>query len=1031
MKKKKQKQFTSHWYYYLVLIFGLTVFIPLKMQAQSTTTTSGIVIDATGDPLIGVSVTVKGKTIGTITDVNGKFTINIPSEQSERSVLVVSYIGYKSQEIEIGKQRLIKIELAEESIALDELVVIGYGSVKKKDLTGSLSSVNGDAITERKTTQISQALQGAMSGVSVTRTSGSPDASTNIKIRGITTIGDSSPLIIVDGISVDNIDDINPNDVENITVLKDAASASIYGSRAAAGVILITTKRAKTDQFNVEYNFETGIEKPTKLPDYVNAQRYMQMSNELGWNDAGNGTNKYPTYPNDIVDNYFNLNREDPNSYPITDWTKLIMKSYAPRQSHMLRITAGSQKIKTSASIVYDNIEGLYDQKSFQRFTSRVNNDLTINKYISARVDVNFKRTTSNSPTTDPMYFSRMASPIYAGVWSDGRLANGKDGANAYGIVKYGGTSTNWYTQFAGQIGLDVKPFDGLKLTANFSPSYNFTKIKTFQKAVPWYTAEDESVLGGYLSGATTTNLYEERNDNYRTTLQFLANYTKSIKDHSFDILAGFEEYYAFNENLTASREQYLLTSFPYLNQGPATYRDNAGSAWENAYQSFFGRIMYNYKKRYLFQANIRYDGSSRFYTDYRWGAFPSASLGWVLSEESFMKDVTPISFLKLRASYGSLGNERIGNYPYQATIQFSQALFYQGNNVVSQQTAAQQKYAIQNISWETTETFDVGLDANFLNNRLRFTGDYYKKNTKDMLLAIQIPMFVGFENPDQNTGKMWTEGWEFDLGWHDKVGQLNYSITANLSDARSKMGYLGGTEFLGDQIKKQGSEFNEWYGYNALGIYQTKEQLDNSAKTSNSVKVGDIWYKDISGPDGVPDGKISPEYDRVLLGGSLPRFQGGGTINFEYKGIDFGLVFQGVGKQLARLTPNMVKPLVDNWGNIPAIIDGNYWSYYNTEEQNLSAKYPRLSLANQSNNYVMSDFWLFDGSYFRIKNISLGYSLPKQILQKIQVQNLRIFGSISDCFSVNKFPKWWDPENGSSSYPITSSFIAGISVKF
>jgi len=751
----------------------------------------------------------------------------------------------------------------------------------------------------------------------------------------------------------------------------------------------------------------------------------------LGWNDAGNGTNKYPTYPNDIVDNYFNLNREDPNSYPITDWTKLIMKSYAPRQSHMLRITAGSQKIKTSASIVYDNIEGLYDQKSFQRFTSRVNNDLTINKYISARVDVNFKRTTSNSPTTDPMYFSRMASPIYAGVWSDGRLANGKDGANAYGIVKYGGTSTNWYTQFAGQIGLDVKPFDGLKLTANFSPSYNFTKIKTFQKAVPWYTAEDESVLGGYLSGATTTNLYEERNDNYRTTLQFLANYTKSIKDHSFDILAWFDEYYAFNENLTASREQYLLTSFPYLNQGPATYRDNAGSAWENAYQSFFGRIMYNYKKRYLFQANIRYDGSSRFYTDYRWGAFPSASLGWVLSEESFMKDVTPISFLKLRASYGSLGNERIGNYPYQATIQFSQALFYQGNNVVSQQTAAQQKYAIQNISWETTETFDVGLDANFLNNRLRFTGDYYKKNTKDMLLAIQITMFVGFENPDQNTGKMWTEGWEFDLGWHDKVGQLNYSITANLSDARSKMGYLGGTEFLGDQIKKQGSEFNEWYGYNALGIYQTKEQLDNSAKTSNSVKVGDIWYKDISGPDGVPDGKISPEYDRVLLGGSLPRFQGGGTINFEYKGIDFGLVFQGVGKQLARLTPNMVKPLVDNWGNIPAIIDGNYWSYYNTEEQNLSAKYPRLSLANQSNNYVMSDFWLFDGSYFRIKNISLGYSLPKQILQKIQVQNLRIFGSISDCFSVNKFPKWWDPENGSSSYPITSSFIAGISVKF
>jgi len=1010
------------------LMLSIFIIFSFALNAQTSLKVTGSVSDESGGSLPGVSIYVKGSSTGTITDIDGKFSVNV---SGEKSILVVSYLGYRSQEIEIGKQRIVKIHLEEDSKSLDEVVVIGYGSVKKKDLTGALSSVQGDAIAGRKTTQISQALQGAMSGVTVTRSNGSPGASTEIKIRGVTTIGDSNPLIIVDGIPVDNIDDINPNDVESMTVLKDAASASIYGSRAAAGVILVTTKRAKIDQFNVEYNFETGIEKPTRLPEYVNAQRYMQMSNELGWNDAGNGTNEYPTYPKDIVDNYLELNKEDPNSYPVTDWTKLIMRPYAPRQSHVLRITGGSQKLKTAASIAYDNTDGLYEQKEYQRFTSRVNNDLTINKYITARVDVNFKRTTSINPTTDPMYFSRMAAPIYAGVWSDGRLANGKDGANAYGIVKYGGTDTYWYTQFAGQIGLDVKPFDGLKLTANFSPTYNFTKRKTFKKAVPWYTAEDENILGGYLSGATTTDLYEERNDNYRTTLQFLANYTKSIKNHSFDVLAGFEEYYSNNENLKASREQYLLTTFPYLNQGPETYRDNAGSAWENAYQSFFGRVMYNYKNRYLMQANIRYDASSRFYSEYRWGAFPSASLGWVVSEESFMKNINSISFLKLRASYGSLGNERIGNYPYQATIAFSEALFYQGDVVVSQQTAAQQKYAIQDISWETTETFDVGFDASFFDNRLKFTGDYYQKNTKDMLLAIQIPMFLGFENPDQNTGKMTTNGWEIDLGWNDKIGDLKYSVTANMSDYHSKMGNLGGTEFLGDQIKKEGSEFNEWYGYKAAGIYQTQDQVDNSAKTSSSVKVGDIRYEDISGPDGVPDGVISSEYDRVLLGGSLPRYLYGGTINLEYKGIDLGLVFQGVGKQLARLTPNMVKPLVDNWGNIPAIIEGKYWSHYNTEEQNMAASYPRLTLTNQANNYAMSDFWLFDGSYFRLKNVTLGYTLPKSVTEKVQIQTLRIFGSITDFFSVNKFPVGWDPENGSSSYPITTSFIAGISIKF
>jgi hypothetical protein len=290
-----------------------------------------------------------------------------------------------------------------------------------------------------------------------------------------------------------------------------------------------------------------------------------------------------------------------------------------------------------------------------------------------------------------------------------------------------------------------------------------------------------------------------------------------------------------------ASRQLYQLTSFPYLDLGPLDLRGNNGSAYENAYRSYFGRAMYNYQNKYFLQGNIRYDGSSRFHENYRWGSFPSFSAGWVMSEESFIKSIPTISFLKLRGSWGTLGNERIGNYPYQATIAFANALFFQGTGAVAAQTAAQTQYAIQSISWETTESIDFGIDANFLNNRLRFTGDYYQKTTKDMLLALQIPMYIGFDNPNQNTGKMDTKGWEAEIGWSDKIGDLGYSISANISDSKSKMGDLGGTEFLGDQIKKKGSEFNEWYGYVSDGLFQTAADLAASPKLNTAMQVGDV----------------------------------------------------------------------------------------------------------------------------------------------------------------------------------------------
>lgn len=1007
---------------------------------------SGKVLDDAGLELPGVSVVVKGTQTGTTTDAAGAFQLNVPDANVGQAVLVFSFVGYKTQELTLGNQSTLDIKMISEDKSLKELVVVGYGTVKKKDLTGAVSTVQGDLITNRKTTQISQALQGAMPGVMVTRSNSAPGATAQIRVRGITTINDAgaNPLIILDGVPVDDINSINPNDVDNISVLKDAASASIYGSRAAAGVILVTTKRAKEGQLNLDYTFEYGLEKATRLPTYVGATRYMQLTNELRWNDNANGANQYPAYAKDLIDNYDQLHSENPDLYPNTDWRKMILNNTAPRRSHMLSISGAGKTIRSRVSLGYDKTDALYDGRSYERVTARVNNDITINKYLSATVDMNFRRAISKQPVTDartvnantyPIVRMGMMPAVYAAVWSDGRIAGGKDGANVYALMKNGGFNNLWSNQIGGKVSLDFTPVEGLKVSGVVSPFLNFDKGKIFTKKLPYTSYNNPGSISGYIEGALETKLQEARNDNYRYTTQFLANYTKQLGDHNFSLLGGYEFYKASDELLGASRGQYSLTSYPYLNLGPLEFRDNSGSAFENAYRSWFGRVMYNFKGKYLLQANIRYDASSRFASAYRWGAFPSVSAGWTVSDESFMQSTASwLSLFKVRASWGSLGNERIAEsyYPYQSLLNFeNSSLFYQGNTVVSGQSAEQSQYAIRDISWETTQSYDIGVDINFFQDRLRFTGDYYKKTTKDMLLPLEIPDYVGFDNPNQNTGKMFTNGWEAQIGWNDRAGDFRYSGSFNLSDFKSKMGNLGGTQFLANQVKFQGSEFNEWYGYLSDGLYQTADEVANSAKLNANMKAGDIRYKDISGPNGVPDGKISPEYDRVLLGGSLPRFMFGANFSVGYKNWDFSLVVQGVAKQNSRLGPDIVQPYQQNFGNFPAILDGKTWSNYNTAEQNLNAKYPRYSNTAATNNYTMSDYWLINGGYLRLKNISLGYNVPKIITDKIHIQGVRLYGTASDLFSLDRFPKGWDPEQNALAYPITTSFVVGASVKF
>ena len=527
--------------------------------------------------------------------------------------------------------------------------------------------------------------------------------------------------------------------------------------------------------------------------------------------------------------------------------------------------------------------------------------------------------------------------------------------------------------------------------------------------------------------------LSEGRNEGFSINGQLFANYVREIaKDHTLDVLVGYEENYRSFESLGASRTGFALNGFPYLNAGSTELRDNSGSANESGLHSLFGRLQYNYKNKYYVQGNIRSDRSSRFADQFRTAVYPSVSAGWTISEESFTKNVDWLSFLKIRGSWGRAGNERLldrnnnpAYYPYQATIDFTNALFYQNGTLVPLTGGGQQVYAVENISWETSETADIGIDAAFLNNRLTVTADYYKKKTFDILLPLDIPLYLGYDKPNQNAGVLNVKGWELEIGWKDKIGALNYSLSANLSDAKSKIGDLKGTEFRGDQIIKNGSEYNEWFGYKANGIFQTPAEIVGAPVLNVNTKAGDIRYKDLNG-----DGKISTE-DKVLLGGALPRYQYGGNIRLDYKDFDFGVVIQGIGKKLSRLSTEVTQPFAEAFGNVPLEMVGKFWSLNNTAEQNQQATYPRLSRTSNASNYALSDFWLIDGSYFRVKNLTLGYTFKENWIKKAGVQSLRFYISANDLFSSSKFPKYLDPEAGNYSYPIVTTILAGATIKF
>lgn len=1024
----------------LLSLLAILLLLPVSVFAQESVT--GTVSDSNG-PLAGVMVLNKDNGKWASTDLDGNYTI---SEIKKGQILEFSFMGYITKKEVWNGQHPYNVLLMEDAMELEETVVIGYGSVKKKDLTGAVGVVNDKIIGQQSTSQLSQSLQGVIPGLSVTRSSSMPGASATIKVRGITTMSDSSPLILVDGMAVSSLDNVPTEDVRQITVLKDAASAAIYGARAASGVILITTKEASEGQLQIGYNGEVSVITPTEFPSYrTGVKEYMEDYNEWAWNDAGNPEGgEYAGYSKELIDNYMSNNAYDPITYPNYDWKSAILKKASMRHKHNVTMTYGNKVIKSRTSASYENADALYKGLSHERLSLRSRNTIKFSEKWSGALDFSFRQATKKDPHSgSPIKAANMYPSIYAGLYPDGRIAPGKEGSfsNTLGALLEGGNKTNVATMASAKISLSYKPVEGLDITANFTPTYSFVKTKDMQKAVPVYDAYDTDVILGYVSGYTANALSELRSDAKTFETQVIATYDKTFaKKHNFNVMAGYEDYMYTYEKLTADTNEMELSMFPYMDLANKNSLNVGGSSYQNAYRSFFGRIMYNYDNRYYLQLNARGDASSRFHKDYRWGFFPSASLGWVVTNEKFMSNVNWLNHLKLRASVGSLGNERIGNYPYQTYITFNKAIMYDsaGTSPVSTMTGAQADYAYKNIHWEKTWSWDAGIDATFLDNRLDFSADYYYKKTTDMLLAVAIPSFTGYSAPDRNAGTMNTRGWEVKLGWADSIGDFSYAVSVNLSDYKSVMGDLGGKQVFNSNgtIITEGEEYCAWYGYKASGLFQNAEEISNSALLVSSVKPGDVKYKDISGPEGTPDGIINDTHDRTVLGSSLPHYIYGGSINLGWKGISFSVLFNGVGHQLSRLTEDMVRPLESQWLPSPSVIrnsDGsrNYWSVYNTDEENLKAKYPRLSHSSgEYNNYKMSDYWLKNSAFLRVKNINLGYTFPKALISKVNVKGLRVYFNVDDPFCFDNYLKGWDPEAGASTY-IARTWTFGLDLKF
>jgi len=1029
---------------------SISIFKPQKVQestdgkAVETKKVSGLVTDQNGEPIIGATIQVKDNNkLGTISDVNGKFNLEIPLQ----ATLTVSYIGYSPIEVKGPVKDNQNIVLREMSKTLNEVVVVGYGTQKKINLSGSVGMVTADDIASRPVSSVANGLQGLLTGVTVVNPTGQPGSSSStIRIRGLGTIGNANPLILVDGVEGDmNI--LNPEDIQSISVLKDAASAAIYGARAANGVILVTTKNLNTKDKKptISLNAYYGVQTPTRLPEMCDAVDFMTLDNEartnvgsaIAWNDSQFEKVKTGSSPN-----YFGN----------TDWISKVLNSNAPQQSYSLNVNGNVGNSGYIFSYRYFDQDGLTVGNSTgeKRHNLRLKIDSRLLNKVQFTTNIGYTVRNVISPVSSltsgggAIYNAMRIAPNVPVHYTDGSWAYGGGNTNPVAILYDGGNNNLDADELSLMAIGKVDIMKGWDITTTYSAINKNSLVKILKKTINFVNPEDpETIVYSYNNPNSLSNADLRQR---QQTLIVQSNFDFSVGNHNFSGVGGFEQEWAVLQQFDASRLNLITEDDPTLNLGSTDGMSNDASASQWAIRSFFGRLNYNFSDRYLLEMNYRLDMSSRFSKEYRTGRFPSFSGAWRLSEEPFMAFSRKLfDNIKVRGSWGMLGNQYVGStdFPYLSVLNEVTGLSTIGTLATSGYT--QTTLANPQLSWEKIKMLDFGADVSLLKNRLEITFDWYKKNTSGILLQLNYPAQIGATPSEQNAGSVSNKGWEVNVAWRDKIGQLKYGISLNLSDVKNKITDLAGMspDLSSYQIRQVGFPIDAFYGYvseglmtpDDFGYYDETEKKYSIEKVpvviGNDYEPGDIKYKDISGPQGKPDGKISPEYDRVVLGSSIPRYTYAFKGDLQYKNIDFSFSVQGVGKCKGYLTGTARHAFQD----MAAYPQKIHLQRYNVETNpDPNAAYPRLTYNVSFNQSTFSTYWLEDATYLRLKNIQLGYTLPQHLTRKAKIERCRVYASADNLLTLTDFFYAYDPETPVSSggyYPQIKTCVIGLNITF
>lgn len=1019
---------------FLGTLFSGTISTATASGANSFATTQqagickGLVKDATGESVIGASVVVKGTTNGTITDFDGNFSLD---GIKKGDVIVISYVGYQTQEIKWNGSPL-NVILKEDSKTLSEVVVVGYGTQKKANLSGSVAMVDSKELENRPIQNVSSGLQGLMPGVAITGTNGAPGQDAGkIRVRGIGTLNEAGPYILVDGIETGTLSAVDPNDIESISVLKDAASAAIYGSKAANGVVLITTKRGKTGQTKISYSGYLSFQNATNMIERMGSYEYASLLNQAL--EAEGMSKRF----NDTELQKFK-DGNDP-LYPDTDWYDLAYKT-GVQHRHNVNINGGSENVKYMASLGYLNQTGILPNAGREQFNARTNLDMKINKRLSARMNLSFIKNDYSDASS--AYYGgssdqiirqlNLIAPWIVARYDDGTWGTISDGSPIAWLDSGMKVNRDNYN-FSGMAAVDYEIFDGLKLTLQGAYVNNLQNYNYFQKYIK-YNENKES---------DPSQLDERFYKWDRTNYDALLNYNKNFGKHNIKGLLGWhtEKYnYKYQK---AVRKKFPNNELTDMNAGDASTQSNEGYTAELAMISWFARINYDFAGKYLLEANIRADASSRFAEGHRWGCFPSFSGAWRISEEAFMESAKDswLSGLKIRASWGQLGNQDALSgsnndyYPALNTYNLDSKYAFGGS---LNSGYYQRKYRLETISWEKASTWGVGVDFTLF-NKLNGSLDYYNRKTTGIIMDVTVPKEFALDAYKDNVGSMRNSGIEINLSYNTKIGQVDFGIAGNFSYNKNEILDLGGgdpNKYLDatdgySQRNKVGEAMNSYYIYRADGFFNSQEEADAyTAKYGNpfgkTFKAGDLRYVDTN-----KDGKLTAD-DREYCGSSDPKIIYGFNINAGWKGIDLSLMFNGAAG---------VKRLFDGYevyGNFsgdaahPATIWRDAWT-----PDNHDASMPRIfydTNSASSSRSVQSDFWLQDTSYLRLKNLQLGYTLPKGWLNSVGVENIRIYYSVENLLTFDKMKINIDPESTSqrlSSYPLLRTHAFGVNVTF